>query len=161
MKQPEIPVLAMGSALAFAFGCLFTLVWPEIEMGQRLGRSEAPPVAPAVAQGRHVYIREGCWHCHSQNVREPEARRGMIHAAGDIGAHTDAAFNQFLRPALWGTSRQGPDLSRVGSRPLTPEWHRAHLVAPRALVPQSIMPSYSYLTPGDLDALVEYLVSLK
>lgn len=110
-----------------------------------------------VAQGREVYIAEGCIHCHSQYVRSGVAadveRWGPAHSLEEI-----------LRegPPLPGNRRQGPDLSNVGNR-RSPEWNRLHLQAPRAVSPGSRMPSYAHLfTPGDGrgEALVAYLASL-
>ncbi len=95
--------------------------------------------------GRDIYIREGCVGCHSQMVRPFRAeteRYGHYSTAGEF---------IYDRPFLWGSKRTGPDLHRVGGR-YSDDWHRAHLINPRDVVPESIMPSYWWLAENDLDA---------
>jgi cytochrome c oxidase cbb3-type subunit 2 len=100
--------------------------------------------------GRDVYVREGCYLCHSQMVRPFRAeteRYGHYSLAGEF---------VYDRPFQWGSKRTGPDLARVGGR-YSDEWHRVHLVNPRDVVPESIMPAYPWLetTPvaaGDIQA---------
>jgi len=94
--------------------------------------------------GRDIYIREGCYNCHSQMIRPFRAeteRYGHYSVAGEF---------VYDRPFQWGSKRTGPDLARVGGR-YTDEWHRIHLNNPRDLVPESNMPAYSWLanTPAD------------
>jgi len=88
--------------------------------------------------GRDVYIREGCYNCHSQMVRPFRAeveRYGPYSVAGEF---------VYDRPFQWGSKRTGPDLARVGGR-YSDEWHRIHLLSPRDLVPESNMPAYTWL----------------
>jgi cytochrome c oxidase cbb3-type subunit 2 len=88
--------------------------------------------------GRDVYIREGCYNCHSQMVRPFRAeveRYGRYSVAGEF---------VYDRPFQWGSKRTGPDLHRVGGR-YSDEWHRLHLLNPRNLVPESNMPAYAWL----------------
>jgi cytochrome c oxidase cbb3-type subunit II len=88
--------------------------------------------------GRDIYVREGCYLCHSQMVRPFRAeteRYGHYSLAGEF---------VYDRPFQWGSKRTGPDLARVGGR-YSDEWHRVHLVNPRDVVPESIMPAYSWL----------------
>ena len=95
--------------------------------------------------GRDIYIREGCVGCHSQMVRPFRAeteRYGHYSVAGEF---------IYDRPFLWGSKRTGPDLHRVGGR-YSDDWHRAHLINPRDVVPESIMPSYPWLQENELDA---------
>jgi cytochrome c oxidase cbb3-type subunit 2 len=95
--------------------------------------------------GRDIYIREGCSNCHSQMVRPLRAeteRYGHYSVAGEF---------VYDRPFLWGSKRTGPDLARVGGR-YSDEWHRAHLVNPREMVPESNMPAYAWLERAALDA---------
>ena len=94
--------------------------------------------------GRDLYIREGCVGCHSQMVRPFRAeteRYGHYSVAGEF---------IYDRPFLWGSKRTGPDLHRVGGR-YSDDWHRAHLINPRDVVPESIMPGYPWLQENLLD----------
>jgi cytochrome c oxidase cbb3-type subunit 2 len=94
--------------------------------------------------GRDLYIREGCVSCHSQMVRPFRAeteRYGHYSVAGEF---------IYDRPFLWGSKRTGPDLHRVGGR-YSDDWHRAHLINPRDVVPESIMPGYPWLQENALD----------
>ena len=94
--------------------------------------------------GRDIYIREGCVGCHSQMIRPFRAeteRYGHYSVAGEF---------VYDRPFLWGSKRTGPDLHRVGGR-YSDDWHRAHLINPRDVVPESIMPSYPWLDENQLN----------
>ncbi len=94
--------------------------------------------------GRDLYIREGCVGCHSQMIRPFRAeteRYGHYSVAGEF---------IYDRPFLWGSKRTGPDLHRVGGR-YSDDWHRVHLINPRDVVPESIMPSYPWLETNELD----------
>jgi cytochrome c oxidase cbb3-type subunit II len=94
--------------------------------------------------GRDVYVREGCYNCHSQMIRPFRAeteRYGHYSVAGEF---------VYDRPFQWGSKRTGPDLARVGGR-YSDEWHRAHLDNPRDLVPESNMPGYPWLATAKLD----------
>jgi len=94
--------------------------------------------------GRDIYIREGCNTCHSQMIRPFRAeteRYGHYSVAGEY---------VYDRPFQWGSKRTGPDLHRVGGR-YSDEWHRAHLINPRDVVPESIMPGYPWLEENPLD----------
>lgn len=95
-------------------------------------------------EGRDIYIREGCVGCHSQMIRPFRAeteRYGHYSVAGEF---------IYDRPFLWGSKRTGPDLARVGGR-YSDDWHRAHLINPRDVVPESKMPSYPWLQQNVLD----------
>jgi len=103
------------------------------------------PYDPLQLTGRDVYIREGCYNCHSQMVRPFRAeteRYGHYSVAGEF---------VYDRPFQWGSKRTGPDLARVGGR-YTDEWHRIHLTNPRDLVPESNMPAYPWLSRSPADA---------
>jgi len=102
---------------------------------------EAPDMrvlTPLELSGRNIYIREGCNACHSQMIRtlRDEVER--------YGPYSRAAESQYDHPMLWGSKRTGPDLARVGGK-YSDAWHTAHLNNPRDLVPQSVMPAYSWL----------------
>ncbi|MDR6852708.1 cytochrome c oxidase cbb3-type subunit 2 [Sphingomonas sp. BE123] len=108
------------------------------------------PYTPLELAGRNIYIREGCYNCHSQMVRpfRDETER--------YGHYSLAAESMYDHPFQWGSSRTGPDLARVGNR-YSDEWHVQHLKDPRAVVPESIMPPYAFLAeralkPGDMAA---------
>ena len=102
------------------------------------------PYSPLEGLGRNIYIREGCYTCHSQQIRpfKDEVER--------YGPYSLAAESMYDKPFQWGSKRTGPDLSRVGGR-YSNDWHVAHLVSPRAVVPESIMPAYPALATRRLD----------
>ena len=103
------------------------------------------PYTPLEQAGRNIYMREGCYVCHSQMVRpfRDEVER--------YGPYSLAAESMYDHPFQWGSKRTGPDLARVGGR-YSDEWHREHLKDPRAVVPESVMPPYAFLAEHDLDA---------
>jgi cytochrome c oxidase cbb3-type subunit 2 len=102
------------------------------------------PYTPLEQAGRNIYMREGCYVCHSQMIRpfRDEVER--------YGQYSLAAESMYDHPFQWGSKRTGPDLARVGGR-YSDEWHRAHLINPRAVVPESIMPPYAFLAERDLN----------
>jgi cytochrome c oxidase cbb3-type subunit II len=103
------------------------------------------PYTPLQLTGRDVYIREGCYNCHSQMVRPFRAeveRYGHYSVAGEF---------VYDHPFQWGSKRTGPDLHRVGGR-YSDEWHRLHLLDPRSLVPESNMPAYPWLAKSAANA---------
>jgi cytochrome c oxidase cbb3-type subunit 2 len=102
------------------------------------------PYTPLELRGRDIYVREGCYLCHSQMIRpfRDEALR--------YGHYSLAAESKYDHPFQWGSKRTGPDLARVGGK-YSNDWHTQHLTAPRSLVPQSVMPNYPWLATTDLD----------
>lgn len=102
------------------------------------------PYSPLELVGRNIYIREGCYTCHSQMIRpfRDEVER--------YGHYSLAAESMYDHPFQWGSKRTGPDLARVGGK-YSNEWHVAHLVDPRSVVPESVMPGYPFLLGRDLD----------
>lgn len=102
------------------------------------------PYSPLELAGRNIYIREGCYVCHSQMIRpfRDEVER--------YGHYSLAAESMYDHPFQWGSKRTGPDLARVGGR-YSNSWHVAHLFDPRAMVPESVMPSYAFLANTDLN----------
>ncbi len=126
---------------------------------QRSTTEPAAGVKPYTAlqlAGRDVYVREGCYNCHSQMIRPLRAetlRYGPYSTAGEF---------VYDRPFQWGSKRTGPDLHRVGGR-YSDEWHRVHFTNPRDLVPESNMPGYPWLatTPVDAQALPAHLRALR
>ena len=99
---------------------------------------------PLEIAGRNIYIREGCYVCHSQMIRpfRDETER--------YGHYSLAAESMFDHPFQWGSKRTGPDLARVGSK-YSDDWHREHLVDPRSVVPESVMPGYPFLMQTEID----------
>ena len=114
------------------------------------------PYSPLRLAGRDIYVREGCYNCHSQMIRPFRAeteRYGHYSVAGEF---------VYDRPFQWGSKRTGPDLARVGGR-YSDDWQRAHLTNPRDLVPESNMPAYPWLATTNLDSerIVLHLKALK
>ena len=114
------------------------------------------PYTPLRLAGRDVYIREGCYTCHSQMIRPFRAeteRYGHYSVAGEY---------VYDHPFQWGSKRTGPDLHRVGGR-YSDEWHRVHMINPRDVVPESIMPGYPWLetTPADASDIAKKMEVLR
>ncbi|WP_028605191.1 cytochrome-c oxidase, cbb3-type subunit II [Ottowia thiooxydans] len=106
--------------------------------------------------GRDIYVREGCYNCHSQMIRPFRAealRYGPYSVAGEF---------VYDRPHQWGSKRTGPDLARVGGR-YSDDWHRVHLINPRDVVPESNMPAYPWLekTPADAKSIQTHMKGLR
>ena len=102
------------------------------------------PYTPLELAGRNIYVREGCYNCHSQMIR---ALRDEVER---YGHYSLAAESMYEHPFQWGSKRNGPDIARVGGK-YSDDWHRDHLMNPRSVVPGSIMPSYPWLFSTDLD----------
>jgi cytochrome c oxidase cbb3-type subunit 2 len=105
------------------------------------------PYGALALEGRDIYVREGCYNCHSQMIRpfrSETERYGHYSVAGEF---------VYDHPFQWGSKRTGPDLARVGGR-YSVEWHRLHLMQPRDVVPESNMPSYSWLATATIDETI-------
>ena len=102
------------------------------------------PYTPLELVGRDIYVREGCYLCHSQMIRplRDEVER--------YGHYSLAAESMYDHPFQWGSKRTGPDLARVGGK-YSDSWHVQHLTDPRSVVPESVMPPYAFLAKRDLD----------
>ncbi len=114
------------------------------------------PDSPLKIVGRDIYVREGCYNCHSQMIRPLVAetlRYGHYSVAGEF---------VYDHPFQWGSKRTGPDLHRVGGK-YSDEWHRLHLINPRDLVPESNMPSYPWLekAPADAESIQRHMRALR
>lgn len=114
------------------------------------------PYPPLQLVGRDIYVREGCYNCHSQMIRPFRAetlRYGHYSVAGEF---------VYDRPFQWGSKRTGPDLHRVGGK-YSDEWHRIHLNNPRDLVPESNMPAYSWLEKNAIDpeSVAPHMIGLR
>jgi len=108
------------------------------------GRDAIRPYSPLESRGRDIYVREGCFLCHSQMIR-PFRDEHLRY-----GHYSLAAESQYDHPFQWGSKRTGPDLARVGNK-YSNEWHTQHLIKPRSVVPDSIMPNYPWLLKNALD----------
>jgi cytochrome c oxidase cbb3-type subunit 2 len=102
------------------------------------------PYTPLELAGREIYVREGCYVCHSQMVRP------MRDEVERYGAYSLAAESQYDHPFQWGSKRTGPDLARVGGR-YSDDWHVAHMTRPHDVVPESVMPPYGYMLHREID----------
>ncbi len=96
------------------------------------------PYSPLEIAGREIYLREGCYNCHSQMIRP------MRDEVERYGHYSLAAESMYDHPFQWGSKRTGPDLARVGGR-YSDDWHVQHMVSPQSVVPESIMPAYGYM----------------
>ncbi len=131
-------LLLLGSLLVVSIGGIVEIA-PLFYLENTIEKVEGMrPYAPLELAGRNIYIREGCYVCHSQMIRpfRDEVER--------YGHYSLAAESMYDHPFQWGSKRTGPDLARVGDR-YSNEWHVQHLTEPRDVVPESIMPSYAFL----------------
>ncbi|SIQ15575.1 cytochrome c oxidase cbb3-type subunit 2 [Rhizobium sp. RU20A] len=136
-------LLLVGSLLVVSIGGIVEIA-PLFYLENTIEKVEGMrPYTPLELEGRNIYIREGCYVCHSQMIRpfRDEVER--------YGHYSLAAESMYDHPFQWGSKRTGPDLARVGGR-YSDEWHVQHLTEPRSVVPESIMPSYSFLATTDL-----------
>lgn len=136
--------LAVLIALVISLGGIAEII-PLYMSGQRT--QAAPGVMPYTAlqlEGRDIYIREGCYNCHSQMVRT------LRFETERYGHYSMAGESVYDRPFQWGSKRTGPDLARVGGR-YSDDWHRVHLNNPRDVVPESNMPAFPWLEKNALD----------
>ncbi|WP_428249739.1 cytochrome-c oxidase, cbb3-type subunit II [Ferrovibrio sp.] len=149
-------LLGVLTLLTVAIGGLVEIV-PLFTIQTTIERVEGMrPYSPLELAGRNIYIREGCYVCHSQQIRplRDEVER--------YGHYSLAAESMYDHPFQWGSKRTGPDLARVGAK-YSNEWHVAHMIDPRAVVPQSIMPSYPFLAEKSLGQrdIAEHLKALR
>jgi len=158
----NLAYLTAGSLISLLLGIIVTIILPAQDP---VGPSAlARPYTELELRGREIYKREGCHYCHTQQVRAPEANRGMIRKRGDIGPESVPGDYYYQSPVFWGTNRQGPDLAHVASREgigSNADWHMAHFRSPRGMAPGSVMPSYNYLSQAELEALTAYMLALK
>ena len=144
--EKNVGLLAVLIAVAVSFGGLAEIV-PLMYQAEAI--QPLPGVKPYPAlqlAGRDVYVREGCYNCHSQMVRT------LRFETERYGHYSLAGESVYDRPFQWGSKRTGPDLARVGGR-YSDDWHRVHLINPRDVVPESNMPSYSWLAQATLDGV--------
>ncbi len=160
-RSVALGLLVPGAILLIIIAFLATAVLPYITLFP--ATDKGVPYPEKALLGRQIYVREGCWYCHTQQVRplRVDAGLGTVSQAGDY---------QYDYPHVLGTERTGPDLTHVSGK-YEDEWHRNHLINPRprtpeeegmaGKVPGSIMPPFSYLSKEEIDNLVAYLQSLR
>ena len=137
-------VLVIGILVVIAIGGLVEIV-PLFYLKNTIEKVDGVrPYTPLELAGRNIYVREGCYLCHSQMIRplRDEVER--------YGHYSLAAESMYDHPFQWGSKRTGPDLARVGGK-YSDDWHRDHLRDPRSVVPGSVMPNYSWLAESELD----------
>ena len=142
--EKNVGLMAVLIAVVVSFGGLAEIV-PLMNQAEAI--QPLPGVKPYSAlelAGRDVYVREGCYNCHSQMVRT------LRFETERYGHYSLAGESVYDRPFQWGSKRTGPDLARVGGR-YSDDWHRVHLINPRDVVPESNMPSFPWLGKNDVD----------
>jgi cytochrome c oxidase cbb3-type subunit 2 len=138
-------VLVLGVLIVISIGGLVEIV-PLFYLKNTIEKVDGiRPYSPLELAGRNIYVREGCYNCHSQMIRplRDEVER--------YGHYSLAAESMYDRPFQWGSKRTGPDLARVGGK-YSDEWHRDHLNSPKSVVPGTVMPAYPWLARNELDA---------
>lgn len=136
--EKNATLLLIGSFLVVTIGGIVEIA-PLFYLDNTIEKVEGMrPYSPLELAGRNIYLREGCYTCHSQMIRpfRDEVER--------YGHYSLAAESMYDHPFQWGSKRTGPDLARVGDR-YSNEWHVQHLADPRSVVPESIMPTYAFL----------------
>ncbi|MDH3311383.1 MAG: cytochrome-c oxidase, cbb3-type subunit II [Gammaproteobacteria bacterium] len=142
--EKNVSLLIIFTVIVVAIGGLVEILPLFFQKSTTEAVSGLKPYPALQLEGRDIYIRESCMVCHSQMIRPFRAeteRYGHYSVAGEF---------VYDRPFQWGSKRTGPDLHRVGGR-YSNEWHRAHLINPRDVVPESIMPGYPWLERNKLD----------
>ena len=154
--EKNVGLLAVFIAVAVSFGGLAEIV-PLMFQAEAVKPLEGVKPYPALElAGRDVYVREGCYNCHSQMVRT------LRFETERYGHYSLAGESVYDRPFQWGSKRTGPDLARVGGR-YSDDWHRVHLNNPRDVVPESNMPSFPWLAKNQVDgaAVQNHMRALK
>ena len=149
-------VLLIGILIVVSIGGLVEIA-PLFMLGSTIEKVQGMrPYSPLELAGRDIYIREGCYNCHSQMIR---ALRDEVER---YGHYSLAAESMYDHPFQWGSKRTGPDLARVGGK-YSDAWHVDHLKAPRDVVPPSVMPGYPFLAESQLDYadVAERMTALK
>src|ERR671930_1653184 len=141
--EKNATLLLVGSLLVVTIGGIVEIA-PLFYLDNTIEKVEGMrPYSPLELAGRNIYVREGCYVCHSQMIRT------MRDEVERYGHYSLAAESMYDHPFQWGSKRTGPDLARVGGK-YSNEWHVAHMIDPRDVVPESIMPSYPFLAEKPL-----------
>ncbi len=142
--EKNATLLLVGSLLVVSIGGIVEIV-PLFYLQNTIEDVEGMrPYSPLELAGRDIYIREGCYVCHSQMIRP------MRDEVERYGHYSLAAESMYDHPFQWGSKRTGPDLARVGGR-YSDDWHVQHLIDPQSVVPESVMPDYPFLSDHLLD----------
>jgi cytochrome c oxidase cbb3-type subunit 2 len=137
-------ILVLGIATVIAIGGVVEIA-PLFYLKSTIEKVDGVrPYTPLELAGRNIYVREGCYNCHSQMIR---ALRDEVER---YGHYSLAAESMYDRPFQWGSKRTGPDLARIGGK-YSDDWHRDHLREPKSVVPGTVMPSYPWLAATNLD----------
>ena len=137
-------LLAVLTTITVAIGGLVEVV-PLFTIETTVEKVEGVrPYSPLELAGRDIYVREGCYNCHSQQIR---ALKDEVERYGHFSL---AAESMYDRPFQWGSKRNGPDLARVGGK-YSNDWHYAHLINPQSMVPESLMPRYAFLANREVN----------
>jgi len=142
--ETNVGLLLILTVLVISIGALVEIIPLFFQKSTTTAVAGLKPYTALQLEGRDIYIREGCYVCHSQMIRPFRAeteRYGHYSVAGEF---------VYDRPFQWGSKRTGPDLHRVGGR-YSDDWHRAHLINPRDVVPESVMPGYPWLATNELN----------
>ncbi|HEY0310175.1 MAG TPA: cytochrome-c oxidase, cbb3-type subunit II [Luteimonas sp.] len=142
--EKNVGLLAVLVAVAVSLGGLAEIVPLMFQAEAIQPLPGIKPYPPLQLAGRDVYVREGCYGCHSQMVRT------LRFETERYGHYSLAGESVYDRPFQWGSKRTGPDLARVGGR-YSDDWHRVHLTDPRAVVPESNMPAFPWLAEAEVD----------
>lgn len=152
--ERNVGLLAILTVITIAIGGLVEIVPLFFQHSTTEPVKGVEPYSPLQLAGRDIYVREGCYNCHSQMIRPFRAeteRYGHYSVAGEF---------VYDRPFQWGSKRTGPDLARVGGR-YSDEWHRVHLINPRDVVPESNMPAFPWLErPVDASTIEQRMRAL-
>ena len=144
LVEKNIGLLGILTVLAISFGGLVQIVPLLFQKDTTEAVDGLIPYTALQIEGRDIYVREGCYNCHSQMIRPLRAETERY------GHYSVAGESVWDHPFQWGSKRTGPDLARVGGR-YSDRWHEVHLMDPRAVVPQSNMPGYPWLAENKLD----------
>ena len=144
LVEKNVGLLAFFTVIAISCATLVEIVPQFFQKETTEPVKTLVKLSPLAMEGRDVYIREGCHVCHTQMVRPLRAETARY------GHYSVGGESVWDHPFLWGSKRTGPDLARVGGR-YSDQWHRAHLINPRDVVPESMMPSYPWLETTALD----------
>ena len=142
--ETNIGWMAILIAVVISFGGLAEIVPLMYQAEAIKPLPGVKPYDPLALAGRDIYVREGCYNCHSQMVRT------LRHETERYGHYSLAGESVYDRPFQWGSKRTGPDLARVGGR-YSDDWHRVHLMNPRDVVPESNMPGFPWLEKNAVD----------
>ena len=142
--EKSVTLMAIFTVIAISFGGLVEITPLMFQKDTTEPVKDLRALTALEMEGRDVYIREGCNSCHSQMIRPFRAE------VERYGHYSVAGESVWDHPFLWGSKRTGPDLARVGQR-YSDDWHYAHLMDPRSVVPQSNMPSFKWLDEAILD----------